>query len=352
LCGQDFELLYTTPRRPDLSLVSLIFRNAPCHAKTEAHPAGTAKVVDTMTDLIGDTPMLRLDPAKTGLKNIQLYAKLEHLNPFGSIKDRTAFGMLGPHIERVAAEGRQVLELSSGNAARALQAIAGMHGSKLETVSGRIRVDEMRKVLKLQGATVTPIDGLVDPEDAYAALHLVDAKAACESDRYFYTDQYRNPANDGTHYAETGREILRAVGPVDYMIGSVGTAGSTVGISRMLKEANPDLQTIGVVSEKDDFIPGIRHKDEIFNVGAFREDYYAAIVGVKALHAIDGLVDLARRYGVMCGPSSGAAYHAALDYLRAIDATLDSPRKAVFIVCDRVELYLSYIEARRPDLFA
>jgi cysteine synthase B len=245
-----------------------------------------------------------------------------------------------------------VLELSSGNAARALQAIAGMHGTKLETVSGRIKVDEMRKILKLQGATVTPIDHLVDLNDAYAALDLVDAKAADQKDRYFYTDQYRNPANDGTHYAATGREIVRDIGPVDYMIGSVGTAGSTVGISRQLKQANDRLKTVGVVSEPDDFIPGIRHRGEIFDVGAFREDYYEALMGVSAQDAIAGLLELARAYGVMCGPSSGAAYMAALRYLKEQDGKATAPQKAVFVVCDRVELYLSYIEARRPDIFA
>jgi cysteine synthase B len=347
LCGKDFELLHTTDKRADLSLVSMIFQNGQCGSKAEARPV----VVDTMTDLIGNTPMLRLDPARTGLKNIELYAKLEHLNPFGSVKDRTAFGMLGPHIRKIAAEGKEVLELSSGNAARALQAIAGMHGTKLETVSGRIKVDEMRKILQLQGATVTPINHLVDLNDAYAALDLVDAKAADEQDKYFYTDQYRNPANDGTHYAATGREIVRDIGPVDYMIGSVGTAGSTVGISRQLMQANEKLQTVGVVSEPDDFIPGIRHRGEIFDVGAFREDYYAALMGISAQDAITGLLDLARNYGVMCGPSSGAAYMAALRYLKERDGQAGAPQKAVFIVCDRVELYLSYIEARRPDIF-
>jgi cysteine synthase len=348
-CGQDFELLHTTPKHDDMSLVSVIFKNPPCVPEVDETMA--RPVVDSMSELIGNTPMLRMDPAKTGLKNIQLYAKLEHLNPFGSVKDRTAFGMIGGHIKRIAAEGREVLEMSSGNAARALQAIASMHGSRLETVSGRIRVEEMRKVLKLQGAKVTPMDANIDPTDAYAALHAIDSKADAEADHYFYTDQYRNPANDGSHYMATGREIIRDLGPVDYLIGAVGTAGSTVGISRSLREANPDLKIIGVVSEESDFVPGIRHKGEIFNVGAFREDYYESIVGIHAMDAIKGVVYLMRDFGVMAGPSSGAAYIAALRHLKALDDQLTSPRKAVFIVCDRVELYLSYIEARRPDLF-
>ncbi len=349
-CGQDFELLHTTPKHDDISLISLIFKNPPC--VPEADEIAARPVVDSMTDLIGNTPMLRMDPKKTGLKNIQLYAKLEHMNPFGSVKDRTAFGMIGGHIERIAAEGREVLEMSSGNAARALQAIASMHGSRLETVSGRIRVEEMRKVLRLQGAKVTPMGDDIDPADAYAALYAIDAKADAETARYFYTDQYRNPANDGAHYLATGREIIRDVGAVDYLIGAVGTAGSTVGISRSLREANADLKIIGVVSEESDFVPGIRHKGEIFDVGAFREEYYEQIIGIHALDAIEGIVRLMRDFGVMAGPSSGAAYMAALSHLKTLDDQVTSPQKAVFIVCDRVELYLSYIEERRPDLFS
>lgn len=294
---------------------------------------------------------MELDKRKTGLRNITLYAKLEHLNPYGSIKDRTALGMLQGHIERLSVEKKTVLELSSGNAARGLQAIASIHGATLETLSNRIRVTEMQKILKLQGARITPI-GALDPEDAYAALRKVDRKAADEKDAYFYTDQYRNPANEETHYALTGQEILEDVGAVDYFIGAIGTAGSTVGISRRLQRANSALDITGVVSEKEDFIPGIRHKDEIFDVGPFKEDRYHRILDVTAQEAIDGVIDLVRQYGIMAGPSSGATYRAALKFLRSIDAGLEAPTKAVFVVFDRVELYLSYLEARRPDLFA
>lgn len=351
LGNDDFGFVHRTVKRACVSLVSVVLGSYMREPEKETTPAVTRRVVDNMTDLIGNTPMLRLDPQKTGLKNIALYAKLEHLNPFGSIKDRTALGMIGPHIKGVAAQGMQVLEMSSGNAARGLQAIASMNGTTLETISGRIRIEEMRRVLQLQGARLVPLPDGLDPADAYAALKSVDGRASKESARYFYTDQYRNPANDGTHYGTTGREILEDIGPVDYVVGSVGTAGSTVGISRQLKEANAALEIVGVISDNDDYVPGIRHKGEVFDVGPFDENYYNELVAINAMDAIDGVVSLIRDFGVMAGPSSGAAYSAALKYLRAVDSTLDAPRKAVFVVCDRVELYLSYIAERRPDLF-
>ncbi len=343
VCKSGYDVAHRTARTDGVSLTSLIFKN-----NARALPARAGRKVDSVLELIGNTPLLRLDPAKTGLKNVEVYAKLEHLNPFGSVKDRTALAMLGPHIGQIAADGKRVLELSSGNAARALQAIAALHGTSLETVSNRIRLPETRKLLQLQGATVTPIG---DAPDAYAALNIVDQKARDEADRYFYTDQYRNAANVGTHADNTGREILEDLGRVDYFFGAIGTAGSSVGVARTLKTANPALDISGVVSGTEDFIPGIRHLGEIFDIGPFDEKFYNRMIGCTAQEAIDGVLGLIRRYGVMAGPSSGAACHAALTYLRGIDASLTEKKTAVFLVCDRVEPYLSYLEERRPDLF-
>lgn len=355
ICDFGFNLEHQTTKRPDVSLESLIFSveatdTADCYVVPEAIKTNQGRLVQSMTDLIGNTPILRLDPEKTGLKHIEVYAKLESMNPFGSIKDRTAWAMLKPHMKDIREKGKSVLELSSGNAARGLQAVASIYGSQLETVSNRIRVQEMRQALQMQGAKISPITE-VDPSDAYSALHYVDDKASQSKDDYYYTDQYRNPANDGTHYSHTGREIIEDVGPVDFFFGSVGTAGSTVGISRRLKEVNEKLDITGVISEKDDYIPGLRHKDEIFDVGAFDEELYTRIEAISTLDAIQGMVDLSRDYGVMAGPSSGATYFAALEHLRSIDSEMTKPAKAVFVVCDRMEMYFSWIAERRPDLF-
>ena len=91
-------------------------------------------IVDKMTDLIGNTPMLKIDSAVTGLKNIDLYAKLEMMNPFGSVKDRTAWGMIKDDLEHIKSHNMTIYENSSGNTAKSLQAIAGMHGVKFRLV--------------------------------------------------------------------------------------------------------------------------------------------------------------------------------------------------------------------------
>ena len=125
-----------------------------------------------------------------------------------------------------------------------------------------------------------------------------------------------------------------------------------MGLARALRQANENIEVIGVLSDGVDYIPGIRFKGEIFNVGSFDEKSYRAIQDVSVDEAIDGVIDLMRLYGVMAGPSSGATCHAALKHLRAVDATLTAPKKAVFVVCDRVELYLSWLQSRRPELFS
>ena len=356
VCNYGLELLHKTKKRENISLISLVLqqstkkRNCSTNIKSCARKR-TTRVVDHMTDLIGNTPMLRMDSEKTGLKNIDLYAKLEHLNPFGSIKDRTAWGMLKPHIKDLKEKKKSILELSSGNAARGLQAIAAINGISMETVSNRIRVHEMREMLQLQGAKITPMPEDINASDAYEALQAVDLRAEREKDDFFYTDQYRNPNNDGTHYSGTGKEIIEDLGFVDYFIGSVGTAGSSMGTSRRLKEVNPQLDITGVISEKEDYVPGIRHKDEIFNIGPFDEDYYSRLIDIDVQTAIDGILELTRHYGVMAGPSSGATYKAALEHLKEVDGTLTERKVAVFIVCDRAEMYFSWIKERRPELF-
>jgi cysteine synthase len=355
ICDHGLDLVHKTEKRESISLVSLVLRQnkdaSSCeHIVPYAH-VKPPRIVHEMTELIGNTPMLRLNPEKTGLKNIYLYAKLEHLNPFGSIKDRTAWGMLRPHIHNMKEKNKSVLELSSGNAARGLQAIASLHGLKLETISNRIRVSEMREMLHFQGAKITPMPENVDSSDAMAALEAVDKRAEQEKEDFFYTDQYRNPNNDGTHYSGTGKEIIADLGSVDYFIGSVGTAGSSIGISRRLKEANNKLDITGVISEKEDYVPGIRHKDEIFNIGPFKENHYARLIDIDVQTAIDGILELTRNFGVMAGPSSGATYMAAIRFLKQEDKNLKQKKTAVFVVCDRVEMYLSWIKQRRPELF-
>ncbi|MGV9677837.1 pyridoxal-phosphate dependent enzyme [Nocardia sp. NPDC003482] len=312
---------------------------------------------DHITELIGDTPLLRLDPAVHGLADVELYAKLEFFNPFGSVKDRVAWGMIRDEIDEIAARGQRFIEASSGNTAKALRILGAMRGIGLRAVTNRMKVAEVRDLLELLGTEIEELPGLSEcpdpttPNDVYS---VIEAAMAKRPGAFHHASQYTNEKNIEAHHHGTGREIHEdlfrdGITRVDYLIGGLGTTGSTRGAATYLRKHHPDLRTIAVVSERSDFIPGIRSETEMWDVGLFQPDFYDAIVPVDSGCAIDATMELALRHGVLAGPTSGASYAAALDTLAAREP--GEPIVAVFIVCDRLEPYLSYIKQRRPELF-
>ncbi len=315
---------------------------------------------DHITDLIGNTPLLRLDPAAHGLANVELYAKLEFYNPFGSVKDRVAWGMIRDDIDEITAGGKDFIEASSGNTAKALRILGAMRGIGLRAVTNRVKVAEVRELLELFDTEIEELPGLSEcpdpttPNNVYA---VIEAELARNPGAYYYPSQYTNEKNIEAHYHGTGREIHEdlardGITRIDYLIGGLGTTGSTRGTATYLRKHHPDLRTIAVVSERSDFIPGIRSETEMWDVGLFQPEFYDRIVTIDSTQAVEATVNLALRHGVLAGPTSGASYAAALDVLASEEFTAtDAPAVAVLIVCDRIEPYLYYIKKRRPDLF-
>lgn len=311
-------------------------------------------IVEKMTDLIGNTPMLKIDPAVTRLKNIDLYAKLEMMNPFGSVKDRTAWGMIKDDLDQIKAHNMTIYENSSGNTAKSLQAIAGMHGVKFRLVSALSKVEEQKQVLQILGSEIEEIAGAsdcFDPTDSNDPQYLIERTAKGQPGEVYFPSQFTNRKNPAFHEATTAEEILSDLPHVDYFFGGLGTTGSTLGISRRLAEKNPNLQTIAIVSKNNHFIPGIRSLSQMWESELFKRDAYKDFIHVGEQEAIEGLLVLARQCGVLCGISSGANYHAAIEYLRQIDGQTSERKSAVFIVCDRMEWYISFLKQRRPQLF-
>ncbi|MDC0766896.1 pyridoxal-phosphate dependent enzyme [Streptomyces sp. HD] len=327
---------------------------------------------DSITEAIGNTPLVRIDPAVHGLGHIDLYAKLELLNPFGSVKDRAAWNMARPHLTATAAsasgaasagsssasagERGQVVELSSGNTAKALAVLAGMHGLSFKSVTNRMRIPEIKDLLLLLGAEIEELPGqseCLDPTATDDPLTLFHRTLAEPGSTYLHTDQYFNPRNTEAHFTGTGPEIVKDLDgrAPDWFIACVGTAGSSTGVARALREHDPAVRVVGLVAAKSDFIPGIRTIDEAHEVGLFDPGTYDTIESVSADEAIEGMLTLNRRCGILAGPTGGAAYFGAVRQLRAVETELTARQSAVFIVCDRVESYLSYVRRRRPDLF-
>ena len=306
----------------------------------------------SIKELIGNTPLLEIDKEVTGLKNVDLYVKCELFNPFGSVKDRTAFGLLENEIKAVKEKNKTVIEASSGNTAKALQILCSMEGIKFKTVTNRIRVPETRDILKILGAPIEELPGLAecpDPSDPNDPVSYIE-RMVKNDDSYLHTSQYTNIKNPNIHH-QTGKEIYDDIGNIDYFFGTLGTTGSSRGVVEFFKERNEPLKKIGVIAKKGEQIPGIRNKDEMHEVGIFDSSLYDEVIEVSSLNAIDGMITLNRRVGLLAGPTSGGAYYATVDYLKKIDKTLSKSIKVVFIACDRVEPYISYIKKRRPDMF-
>ena len=235
------------------------------------------------------------------------------------MKDRIAWGMIRGDLGEITRRGQTLIEASSGNTAKALQVLAAMHGLRLRVLTNRAKVPEVRDMLELLGGDLEEMPGLSEcpdptvPNDVFSTIQALMAQHPGE---FYHTAQYTNPANVRTHHDTTGREIADDLGAVDVLFGGLGTTGSTRGAATFLQVANPQLQTIGIVSTKEDFIPGIRSEAELWDVGLFEPAFYTEIIPVRAADAIDAALDLARQHGVLAGPTTGATYWAAQQYLR------------------------------------
>lgn len=331
---------------------------------------------DHITELIGDTPLLRLPVAAHGRAGLEVYAKLELLNPFGSVKDRVAWAMLQPHLDDLRAYGRTVVESSSGNTAKAMQVLAAVHEVAFRTVTNRIKVEESRDVLRLLGTQIQELPGTSDchdPSDPNDPVLVIERQVAASAGALHHTSQYTNSANVTAHHA-TGEEILADLPRVDYFVSGLGTTGSSRGIIERLREANPGLTVIGVVADPADHVPGIRTAEEMFEVGLYLPELYDTVVTVTSDEAVDALLRLIRTAGLLAGPTTGAALAGLTRHLESVEGDADGmvtdgtvadghppggapttpqarPLTAVFLACDRVEGYLSYVRARRPGLF-
>lgn len=308
----------------------------------------------SVTELIGNTPLIEISKEITRLKNINVYAKCELYNPFGSLKDRAGYAMLKDEIQKLKENNMTVIESSSGNTAKALQIICSMNGIPFKTVTNRIKIPETKEVLKVAGAEIEELPGLSecpDPTDPNDPVAYIERIVSENPNKYYHTNQYTNLKNPKVHYEHTGKEIYDDLGKVDYFFGTLGTTGSSRGTIEYLLEKNKNLKKIGIIAEKGDTIPGIRNKDEMYEVGIFNKSLYDEIVLVNSDEAIEEMLVLNRKCGILGGPTSGAAFKGTLKYLKEIDDKLKEPANAVFIACDRMEWYMSYIKKRRPEIF-
>jgi cysteine synthase len=294
-----------------------------------------------LPDVTNPSPIVRLNrvaPAETA----QAYLKLEWLNPFGSVKDRTAAYLLEGLFERGELDGREIVEASSGNTAIALAALSALAGTKLTATIPDGVPEEKKIILRMLGAEVweTPDDLCpVDlPRDG--AIALARSLAASEGGRRFVaTDQYENEDNVRAHYETTGPEIwAQTDGRVKWFVAGYGTTGTLVGVGKYLKERNPDVRIVGVEPEPGHRLPGLKSFQEAKVPGLLDTSVIDRSLVVSDADAYRVTKELWRSEGLMVGPSTGAVVHGAAQLETASDDVI------VAISADSGMKYTSYFE--------
>ena len=276
----------------------------------------TRRKVNNILELVGDTPLVRIHRMNP-VAGVELLVKLEAMNPGGSVKDRIGLMM----IERAEAEGaltpdKTVLEASSGNTAIGLAMACAVKGYRLLVTMSESASEERKRILKAYGARILLTPGYQGTDGAIEEAYRL---AREEPHKYFLVDQFNNEANWLAHYEGTGREIWEATdGKVDVVVITMGTTGTLMGTTRVLRERNPAIRVVGVEPFKGHKIQGLKNMKESYAPGIFRPEEPAAIVNVDDESAYEMARRLAREEGIFAGMSAGAAMKVALDEARAL----------------------------------
>lgn len=286
----------------------------------------------TILDLIGNTPLVEISQViqKPGVK---VYGKLEGHNPGGSVKDRAAYGMIKGALDRGELQsGTKLVEATSGNTGIALAMIAARYQIPITLVmpdnSTQERIDTMRAF----GAEV-----VLTPAEKTIEYSRQVAEEMVAKGGYYMLNQFANPDNYGMHYRTTGPEIWRDTGgAVTHFVSSMGTTGTIMGVSRYLKEQNPNVRIVGVQPFEGANIPGIRRWSPGFLPEIYEPQRVDQIIDVSREEAVAMARRLAREESVFGGMSSGGAVAAAARLVDGIDAGV-----VVCIICDRGDRYLS-----------
>jgi cysteine synthase B len=283
-------------------------------------------------DLVGNTPMVELKNIPTN-KNVTVYAKLEGNNPGGSVKDRAAYGMIKGAIDRGELKpGMKLIEATSGNTGIALAMIAGLFGVDIELVMPEDATGERALTMKVFGAkvTLTPKERSMEGSIDYANAKLAEGG-------YLMLNQFANPDNFKMHYRTTGPEIWKDTqGKITHFVSAMGTTGTIMGVSRLLKEKNPDVQIVGCQPTDGSRIPGIRKWPLAYLPKIFERERVDRIIELDEKEARQMTKRLAKEEGIFCGMSSGGAVHAALQLSNELKSGV-----IVTIICDRGDRYLS-----------
>ncbi|MCH8179403.1 MAG: cysteine synthase CysM [Proteobacteria bacterium] len=290
----------------------------------------------TLEDAIGKTPLVRLQRvpgADNDARGNVILAKLEGNNPAGSVKDRPAINMIRRAEERGDIKpGDTLIEATSGNTGIALAMAAAIRGYRMVLIMPEDLSIERAQTMKAFGAELilTPKSGGMEYARDLADQMVREGKGVV-------LDQFANPDNPAVHYDTTGPEIWADThGRVTHFVSAMGTTGTITGVSRYLKEQNPEVRIVGAQPQEGSRIPGIRKWPEAYLPKIYEPSRVDELIYVSQADAEEMARRLAREEGLFCGISAAGACWAALQLAQQV-----SHATIVFIVCDRGDRYLS-----------
>ena len=288
-----------------------------------------------LTTLIGETPLIPILGIEGVAERVEIYGKAEWMNPGGSVKDRAAWSIVrAAEADRRLADGRALLDATSGNTGIAYAWIGAARGHRVTLcVPGNANL-ERRRLLAALGAEVVYTDPMAGTDGA-----IVEARrlVAAEPGRYFYADQYSNPANVAAHIEGTAPEVWEQTGGrVTHLVAGLGTSGTLVGTARGLRRHNPALIAVAVQPDSPlHALEGLKHFASAMIPAIYDASVHDRVIEVASEAAIDMAHAMARR-GVLLGWSAAAALVAAAEVARELTHGV-----VVAILPDGAERYLS-----------
>jgi cysteine synthase B len=315
----------------------------PCYMRLPHELQQATEIVD----LIGYTPLIRLRRVTRHLPDsIEIYGKAEWFNPGGSVKDRPAWNIVRTAIERGELRpGKRLLDATSGNTGIAFAMIGAALGFGVTLCVPANVSMERKRILKAYGAEVIYTDPL---ESSDGAIRKARELYALHPERYYYADQYNNPANWQAHYETTGVEIWQQTeGRITHFVAGLGTTGTFVGVGRRLREYKPDIQLISLQPDSPFHgLEGLKHLETAIVPGIYDPMLADANLAVSTEDAYAMARRLAREEGLLVGISAAAAVVGSLRVAEAIlhDAETrgEEPHAVIVtILCDSADKYLS-----------
>jgi cysteine synthase len=311
-----------------------------------------ARVYDDVLGLLpgreNPTPLVRINRLNP-VPGFQLFAKLEWMNPFGSVKDRAAACMLRDLMDRgELSEERGVVEPTSGNTGISMAALAAVLGFRMRAVVPDRVPMEKKVLLRIAGAELDVVSDALCPSPGLGegSINLAKTRARAEEARYTLPNQYENELNERAHYETTGPEIWsQTEGRVTHLFVTLGTCGTAMGCSRYLKERNPAVRVIAVQPSAGHDIPGLRNLSELGVSRLFDPARLDEVLEVDYEQAYARALDLARREGLLAGPSSGLVLEGARRVAQEARTGF-----GVMIFPDNVFKYVSNMLRHRPEL--